>query len=96
MGYVKAVTVGVGFAWFSWGQLRQLSFFSLWMGGVRCVAIRLGSCGYGEESCVQFSWVSAVVVLLVRVGCVTAVGVSCDMLLWGAISSDKFGHVTAV
>ncbi len=38
----------------------------------------------------------AVVVLLVRVGCVTAVGVSCDMLLWGAISSDKFGYVTAV
>ena len=38
-------SVGVGFAWFSWDQLRQLSFVSLWMGGVRCVAVRLGSYG---------------------------------------------------
>lgn len=28
--------------------------------------------------------------------CVTAVGVRCDMLLRGAISSVKFGYVTAV
>ena len=38
-------SVGVGFAWFSSDQLRQLSFVSLWMGGVRCVAVRLGSYG---------------------------------------------------
>jgi len=43
LGYGSSV--GVGFAWFRWDQLRQLSFISLWMGGVRCGAIRLGSYG---------------------------------------------------
>jgi len=43
LGYGSSV--GVGFAWFSWDQLRQLSFVSLWLGGVRCGAIRLGSYG---------------------------------------------------
>ena len=49
-------SAGVGFSWVSSDQLRQLSygavrlvllrqlsFISLWLGGVRCGAIRLGS-----------------------------------------------------
>ena len=66
-----------------WGELCCDACRQLWVwrGELRSVQLRFGSCG---------------VVWLVRYGCVKAVGVSCDMLLWGAIRSDKFGYVKAV
>ena len=52
-------------------MLRQLSFVSLWMGGVRCGAVRLGSCDMERRvafSSVAFRQFSRGWVWLVQLG----------------------------